>query len=63
MTISINDTIRATKILTDGVRELHNKIKRLEALAENKRRRSEYWRAVADAQRREIARLKKGLKP
>ena len=59
--ISINDTIRAAKTLTDGVRNLHNKIKTLEAKVEAKRRRSEYWRSIADAQRREIKQLKEKL--
>ena len=61
MTTDINDMIRAAKTLTDGVRELHNKIKTLEAKFETKRRRSEYWRAIADAQRREIKQLKEKL--
>ena len=61
MTTDINDMICAAKTLTDGVRELHNKIKTLEAKVEAKRRRSEYWRAIADAQRREIKQLKEKL--
>lgn len=61
MTTDINDMICAAKTLTDGVRELHNKIKTLEAKAETKRRRSEYWRAIAETQRREIKQLKEKL--
>ena len=61
MTISINDALRNAKELLDCMRELHAKNKALEIKAENKRRRSEYWRTIAQAQRREIKQLKEKI--
>ena len=61
MTISINDALRNAKELLDCMRELHAKNRALEAKAETKRRRSEYWRSIAETQRREIKQLKEKL--
>jgi Mg2+ and Co2+ transporter CorA len=56
--MTVDDMLRNTKELADGVRALHKRINNLEDQVLRKQRRAEHWRNLATNLQRELTQLK-----